>query len=131
MTQQNADALTKAFAAADTGDASLLVSLYADDMTWAGFTVDGTVRLYTKGEFLEAFGVLAKLDESRNEVIGCAVVGDEIVTANVRIYRRLGGVELDTTMVMVHRFIDGQVTFGNDMVPSSFEQFWAAAGITG
>lgn len=131
MTQQNAEALVKAFAAADAGDPTLLVALYADDMTWAGFTVDGKIRLYTKGEFLEAFGVLAKLDEGRNDVVHTEVVGEEIVIANVKIYRRLDNVELDTTMVMVHRFIDGQVRFGNDMVPSSFEKFWAACGITG
>ena len=69
MTQQNAEALKKAFAAADQGDPVPLVELYDDNMTWAGFTLDGTQRLYTKGEFLEAFGVLAKLDESRNEVL--------------------------------------------------------------
>lgn len=131
MTQQNAQALANAFTAADAGDPGPLVALYADDMTWAGFTVEGAVRLYTKGEFLAAFGVVAKLDESRNEVVHCDVVGDEIVVANVHIYRRLGDTVLDTTMVMVHRFVDGQVKFGNDMVPSSFEQFWASVGITG
>ncbi|MBN9113027.1 MAG: hypothetical protein J0I34_30105 [Pseudonocardia sp.] len=50
------DNLTEAFAAADKGDASLLVGLYADDMTWAGFEPDGTQTVYTKGSFLEGFG---------------------------------------------------------------------------
>ena len=128
MTQQNAEALKKAFAAADQGDPVPLVELYDDNMTWAGFTLDGTQRLYTKGEFLEAFGVLAKLDESRNEVLSCDVVGDEL--ANVRAYRRLGDQELDITMVMTHRFVDGKVTHGTDIVPSSFERFWSDTGIT-
>ncbi len=44
MTQQNADALTKAFAAADQGDPTPLLDLYDDTMTWAGFTFDGTQR---------------------------------------------------------------------------------------
>ncbi|ACY23288.1 hypothetical protein Gbro_4127 [Gordonia bronchialis DSM 43247] len=128
MTQQNAEALKKAFAAADQGDPVPLVELYDDNMTWAGFTLDGTQRLYTKGEFLEAFGVLAMLDESRNEVLSCDVVGDEL--ANVRAYRRLGDQELDITMVMTHRFVDGKVTHGTDIVPSSFERFWSDTGIT-
>lgn len=130
MTQQNAEALKKAFAAADQGDPVPLVELYDDNMTWAGFTLDGTQRLYTKGEFLDAFGVLAMLDESRNEVLSCDVVGDELVTANVRAYRRLGDQELDITMVMTHRFVDGKVTHGTDIVPSSFERFWSDTGIT-
>ncbi len=130
MTQQNADALKSAFAAADAGDPVPLVTLYDDAMTWAGFTLEGTQRLYTKAEFLEAFGVLAKLDESRNEVVDVDVVDDELVTAKVRAYRRLGDDELEITMVMAHRFVDGKVTHGADVVPSSFERFWAKTGIT-
>ncbi|MFC8042861.1 nuclear transport factor 2 family protein [Nocardia sp. NPDC057353] len=131
MTTKNAEALRAAFAAADAGDPTLLVALYDDDMTWAGFTLDGTQRLYTKGEFLEAFGVLAKLDEARNEVLEVKVVGDELVVADVRAYRRLGDTELDITMVMTHRFVDGRVTHGTDIVPSSFERFWATTGLAG
>ncbi|MCH5645007.1 MULTISPECIES: nuclear transport factor 2 family protein [unclassified Gordonia (in: high G+C Gram-positive bacteria)] len=130
MSQKNADALKNAFAAADQGDPVPLVELYDDAMTWAGFTLDGSQRIYTKAEFLEAFGVLAKLDESRNEVISCDVIGDELVTANVRAYRRLGDQELDITMVMTHRFVDGKVTRGTDIVPSSFERFWSDTAIT-
>lgn len=130
MSAQNAEALKKAFAAADQGDPMPLVNLYDDTMTWAGFTLEGTQRLYTKAEFLEAFGVLAKLDESRNEVISCEVHGDELVTANVRAYRRLGETELDIIMVMTHRFVDGKVTRGTDIVPSSFEKFWSETGIS-
>lgn len=130
MSEQNAQALKDAFAAADAGDPMPLVDLYDDSMTWAGFTLDGTQRVYTKAEFLEAFGVLAKLDESRNEVVSYEVVGDELVTANVRAYRRLGETELDITMVMTHRFVDGKVTRGTDIVPSSFELFWAETGIS-
>jgi ketosteroid isomerase-like protein len=130
MTQKNADALKAAFAAADQGDAGPLVALYSDDMTWAGFTLEGTQRLYTKGEFLEAFGILAKLDESRNEVISVDVVSDEIVSANIRVYRRLGDSELDVIMVMTHRFVDGKVVNGTDIVPSSFEKFWAETGLS-
>ncbi|MEV5649518.1 nuclear transport factor 2 family protein [Nocardia sp. NPDC052254] len=130
MTTQNAEALKTAFAAADAGDPVPLVSLYDDAMTWAGFTPEGTQRLYTKGEFLEAFGILAKLDESRNEVVDVDVVSDEIVVAKIRAYRRLGDEELDITMVMTHRFIDGKVTHGTDIVPSSFERFWAATGLS-
>ncbi|PPJ14416.1 hypothetical protein C5E51_02760 [Nocardia nova] len=129
MTMQNAEALKAAFAAADNGDPVPLVDLYDDAMTWAGFTTAGTQRLYSKAEFLEAFGILAKLDESRNEVVDVEVVGDEIVVANVRAYRRLGDSELDITMVMTHRFVDGKVTHGTDIVPSSFERFWAATGL--
>ncbi|MBM7369003.1 nuclear transport factor 2 family protein [Gordonia hydrophobica] len=129
MSQHNADALKAAFAAADAGDPGPLVALYSDDMTWAGFTLDGSLRLYSKGEFLEAFGVLAKLDESRNEVVDCEVIDDELVVAKVRAYRRLGSEELDITMVMTHRFVDGVVTRGGDLVPSSFEKFWATVGI--
>ena len=70
----NAENLTAAFAAADKGDASLLVDLYADDMTWAGFQADGTQTVFTKGSFLEAFGILAKLDE---EVASDKAGGDD------------------------------------------------------
>ncbi|MFT4126465.1 MAG: nuclear transport factor 2 family protein [Gordonia sp. (in: high G+C Gram-positive bacteria)] len=130
MSEQNAQALQDAFAAADAGDPTALVNLYDDTMTWAGFTPEGTQRVYTKAEFLEAFGILAKLDESRNEVVRYEVLGDELVTANIRAYRRLADRELDITMVMTHRFVDGKVTRGTDMVPSSFERFWAETGIT-
>lgn len=130
MSAQNAEALKKAFAAADQGDPMPLVNLYDDEMTWAGFTLEGTQRVYTKAEFLEAFGVLAKLDESRNEVLSCEVHGDQLVTANVRAYRRLGATELDIIMVMTHRFVDGKVTRGTDIVPSSFEKFWSETGIS-
>lgn len=130
MSQKNAEALTAAFAAADKGDAGPLVNLYDDSMTWAGFTFDGTQRVYTKAEFLEGLGVLSKLDESSNEVVDTDVIGDEIVVAKIRAYRRLGDEELDITMVMAHRFVDGKVTRGTDVVPSSFERFWAAAGLT-
>ncbi|MGW0039148.1 nuclear transport factor 2 family protein [Gordonia sp. NPDC003376] len=130
MSEQNAQALKDAFAAADAGDPMPLVNLYDDTMTWAGFTLEGTQRLYSKAEFLEAFGVLADLDESRNEVVHCEVIGDELVTANVRAYRRLGDRELDITMVMTHRFSNGKVTRGTDIVPSSFERFWAETGIS-
>ena len=130
MTQQNAEALKAAFAAADEGNPGPLVELYSDDMTWAGFTLEGTQRLYTKGEFLEAFGILAKLDESRNEVLSVDVVGDELVTANIRAYRRLGDEELDIVMVMTHRFVGGKVVNGTDIVPSSFEAFWAKTGLS-
>ena len=61
---------------------------------------------------------------------GVEVVGDELVTANIRAYRKLGDDELDITMVMTHRFVDGKVVRGTDMVPSSFEAFWSRIGIT-
>lgn len=53
MTNTNAEALKAAFAAADEGNPVPLVELYSDEMTWAGFTLEGTLRLYTKAEFLE------------------------------------------------------------------------------
>ena len=65
----DAENLTAAFAAADKGDAAPLVELFHDDMTWAGFALDGTQKVYTKREFLEAFGVLAQVDEFANEVV--------------------------------------------------------------
>lgn len=131
MSQQNADALVKAFAAADQGDAGPLLALYDDSMTWAGFSFDGSQRVYTKAEFLEGLGVLAKLDASANEVTDTAVYGDEIVVATIRAYRKLGEHELDIQMIMAHRFVDGKVVRGADMVPSSFEAFWAATGLAG
>ncbi|MFF0815130.1 nuclear transport factor 2 family protein [Rhodococcus sp. NPDC003318] len=130
MTNDNAQALLAAFAAAEEGNPVPLVELYSDDMTWAGFTLDGTLRLYTKAEFLEAFGVLAKLDESRNEVTDTEVVGDDLVVAKIRAYRRLGDLELDTVMVMTHRFTDGKVTRGTDMCSATFEEFWAKTGLS-
>lgn len=129
MPQSNAEALTAAFAAADTGDASLLVGLYDDDMTWAGFTLEGTLRLYTKGEFLEAFGILAKLDEARNEVVDTVETDEGLVVAHVRILRRLGDEVLDTVMVMTHQFVDGRVTRGSDICPPSFAEFWKRTGL--
>lgn len=125
----DADALTAAFAAADAGDPTPLVNLYSDDMTWAGFTTDGTQRVYTKGEFLEAFGILAKLDEARNEVVRTDVTPEGVVTAWVRAYRRLGDEALDFTMVMAHQFVDGKVTRGADVCPPSFAEFWRRTGL--
>lgn len=85
----DADTLTAAFAAADAGDPTQLVDLYADDMTWAGFTTDGTQRVFSKGEFLEAFGILAELDESRNEVTRTETTPEGVVIAWIQAYRRL------------------------------------------
>lgn len=129
MTQSNADALTAAFVAADKGDAGPLVELYSDDMTWAGFTLDGTQRVYTKGEFLEAFGILAKLDEARNEVVRTEVTDEGIVVAFLRAYRRLGDEVLDFTMVMTHQFVDGKVVRGTDICPPSFAEYWTKTGL--
>jgi ketosteroid isomerase-like protein len=131
MTQSNADALTAAFAAADAGDPSLLVGLYRDDMTWAGFALDGTQRIYTKGQFLEAFGILAKLDEARNEVVKVDETDEGLVVAHLRAYRRLGSEVLDFVMVMTHQFVDGQVVRGADMCPPSFADFWKRTGLAG
>lgn len=122
-TQSDADSLAAAFAAADAGDPVPLVSLFRDDMTWAGFTLKGTQTVYSKNEFLEAFGVLAKLDESKNEVVSAQETDEGIVTANIRAYRRLGTEVLDIQMVMTFRFVDGLVTHGADIVPPSFEAF--------
>jgi len=129
MSQSNADRLTAAFAAADAGDAGPLVALYRDDMTWAGFALDGTQRIYSKAEFLEAFGILAKIDEARNEVVKTDETDEGIVVAHVRAYRRLGSEVLDFTMVMTHQFVDGQVVRGADMCPPSFGEFWRRTGL--
>ncbi|HEY1135071.1 MAG TPA: hypothetical protein VGE77_10875 [Nocardioides sp.] len=129
MSTTDIDALKSAFAAADAGDPVPLVSLYADDMTWAGFTIAGTQTVYTKGEFLEAFGILAKLDESRNEVVDASATAEGVVTATVRAYRRLGEDVFDADLVFVHRFVDGKVTHGADVVPASVEAFWARTGL--
>ena len=125
----NAENLAAAFAAADSGDPTLLVNLYADDMTWAGFTTDGTQRVYTKGEFLEGFGILAKLDEARNEVVRTDETPEGVVIAWIRAYRRLGDDVLDFTLVMTHQFVDGKVTRGTDVCPPSFAEFWHRTGL--
>ncbi|MBY4575688.1 hypothetical protein ACN94_19230 [Gordonia paraffinivorans] len=131
MSNPNAEALTRAFASADAGDPGPLLALYDDQMTWAGFAFDGSQRVYTKDEFLAGLGVLSQLDASANEVVATASYGDEIVVATIRAYRRLGDHELDIEMIMAHRFIDGRVVRGADMVPSSFEAFWNATGLAG
>lgn len=125
----DADNLTAAFAAADAGDPTQLVNLYADDMTWAGFTTDGTQRVFSKGEFLEAFGILAKLDESRNEVTRTETTPEGVVIAWIQAYRRLGEDVLDFTLVMTHQFVDGKVSRGADVCPPSFAQFWRRTGL--
>ncbi|WP_433502550.1 nuclear transport factor 2 family protein [Pseudonocardia halophobica] len=125
----NADNLTEAFAAADKGDASLLVDLYADDMTWAGFKADGTQTVYTKASFLEGFGILAHLDEARNEVVRTEETPEGLVIAWIRAYRRKGDDVLDFTLVMVHQFVDGKVTRGADVAPPSFGEYWTRLGL--
>ncbi|MFT4262563.1 MAG: hypothetical protein QM572_04225 [Nocardioides sp.] len=130
-TSTDAEALVAAFTAAAAGDASLLVDLYAEDMTWAGFTLDGSQRVYTKGEFLEAFGILAKLDEARNDVVKTETTPEGLVVAYLSAYRRLGEEELDFTMVMTHQFVDGKVTRGTDVCPPSFAEFWRRVGLAG
>lgn len=125
----NAENLTAAFAAADKGDASLLVDLYADDMTWAGFQADGTQTVFTKGSFLEAFGILAKLDEARNEVVRTEETPEGLVIAWIQAYRRKGDDVLDFTLVMVHQFVDGKVTRGADVCPPSFGEYWKRLGL--
>ncbi|HEY9562337.1 MAG TPA: hypothetical protein VIR30_01090 [Nocardioides sp.] len=130
MASSNIDALKNAFAAADAGDAGPLVALYDDNLSWAGFTLEGTQTVYTKGSFLEAFGVLAKLDESANEVLEATETPEGIVTATLRLYRRLGDKSLDVQGVFTHRFVDGKVTHGSDVVPAEFEKFWAETGLS-
>jgi ketosteroid isomerase-like protein len=125
----NAQNLTDAFAAADKGDASLLVDLYGDDMTWAGFKADGTQTVYTKGSFLEGFGILAHLDEAKNEVVRTEETPEGLVIAWIRAYRRKGDDILDFTLVMVHQFVDGKVVRGADMCPPSFGEFWTRLGL--
>lgn len=129
MSQQNAQALTEAFAAADKGNPEKLLNLFDDSMTWAGFAFDGTQKIYNKSELLAGLGMLEKLDDSATEVLSCDVIEDEIVLARMRAYRKLGELELDITMVMCYRFEDGKVVRGNDMVPSSFDAYWAATGL--
>ncbi len=127
---KDVEALKAAFVAADAGDAGPLVALYDDNLSWAGFTLEGTQRVYNKGEFLEAFGILAKLDASANEVLEATATPEGIVTATLRLHRRLGDDELDVQAVFVHRFVDGRVTHGCDVVPPEFEAFWARTGLT-
>jgi ketosteroid isomerase-like protein len=126
----NADALRAAFAAADTGDAAPLLALLDDSMTWAGFTLEGTQSVYTKEEFLGAFGVLAKLDESSNEVVWTDETKEGLVVAYVRAYRRLGEKVLDFTMVTSYQFVDGTVRRATDMCPPEFGRYWADLGFS-
>jgi ketosteroid isomerase-like protein len=123
--------LREAFDAAGRGDPGPLVDLYADDFVWAGWNLAGGQQIYSKTEFLEALGVLAKLDEAATEIVSTETVSDDIVIAKVRAYRRLGEHVLDTTIVMVHRFTGGKVTGGADVCPAAFEEFWRQTGITG
>src|SRR3546814_14931516 len=89
MASSNIDALKNAFAAADAGDAGPLVALYDDNLSWAGFTLEATQTVYTKGSFLEAFGVLANLDESATEVLEATETPQGIVTAALWLYRSI------------------------------------------
>lgn len=125
----NIDTLKNAFAEADKGNAGPLVEMYDDNMTWAGFTTAGALRLYTKAEFLGAFGILAEIDESKNEVVEAFETPEGLVVATLRAYRRKGDDVLDFQMVMTHRFVDGKVTHGTDMVPAAFEEFWERHGL--
>ncbi|MCE3551442.1 nuclear transport factor 2 family protein [Pseudonocardia sp. RS11V-5] len=125
----DADNLVEAFAAADKGDPTLLVNLYADDMTWAGFKADGTQTVYTKASFLEGFGILAHLDEAKNEVVRTETTPEGVVIAWVRALRRKGDDVLDFTLIMVHQFVDGKVTRGADVAPPSFGEYWTKLGL--
>lgn len=126
----NAEALSAAFAAADQGDAGPLLVLLDDSMTWAGFTLEGTQAVYTKEEFLGAFGVLAKLDESANEVVWTDETAEGLVVAYVRAYRRLGDKVLDFTMVATFQFVDGTIRHATDMCPPAFGEYWSELGFT-
>jgi ketosteroid isomerase-like protein len=126
----DAENLTAAFAAADKGDAAPLVELFHDDMTWAGFALDGTQKVYTKGEFLEAFGVLAQVDEFANEVVRTETTPEGIVVAWVRIYRKLGEHVIDVTMITTHQFVDGKAVRSTDTCPPEFAQFWRTTGLS-
>lgn len=125
----DAEALTAAFAAADKGDAAPLVTLLHDDSTWSGFTLTGTQQVYTKNEFLEAFGVLGKLDEFANEVTRTETTPEGIVIAWIRIYRKLGDKVLDVTMVTTHQFVDGKIVRSTDVCPPEFATYWRETGL--
>ncbi|MDN5913621.1 MAG: nuclear transport factor 2 family protein [Pseudonocardia sp.] len=126
----DAENLTAAFAAADKGDADPLVELFHDDMTWAGFALDGTQKVYSKGEFLEAFGVLAKVDEFANEVVRTETTPEGVVIAWVRIYRKLGEHVIDVTMITTHQFVDGRAVRSTDTCPPEFAEFWKTVGLS-
>lgn len=125
----DAEALTAAFAAADKGDAAPLVTLLHDDSTWAGFTLEGTQQVYSKNEFLQAFGVLGKLDEFANEVTRTETTPEGIVIAWIRIYRKLGDKVLDVTMVSTHQFVDGTIVRSTDTCPPAFAEYWRETGL--
>ena len=125
----NIVSVREAFEEADAGDPTKLVDLFSDDFTVAAWRIEGGQRLLNKTEYLNAMTIVAKLDEARSQFVGALAIGPDIVASTFRCYRRLGGLETTTDVLVGFRFKDGKVDRCAEICSHEFEQFWAATGI--
>lgn len=123
-------AVQEAFEEAEAGDPTKLVDLFAEDFQVAAWDLKGGQRLLNKGEYLQAMGIVLKLDECKTSVVDARMIGEDIVAATCRCYRRLGENETTTDILIAFRFTDGKVTRSAEVCSIAFEKFWAGTGIT-
>lgn len=105
--QQNVAAITEAYDAAAGGDPSKLLGLWHDDITISTWTLHGgDQRILTKEDAFAAFGVVAKLSASTDEVKQAIPVGDDIVITVNEVHRKYEDHELNTEIGCMFRFKD-------------------------
>jgi hypothetical protein len=128
--ESNVAAIKEAYEAANAGDASKLLDLWDDDVTICTWTLHGgNQRILTKQEAIGAFGVVAKLDGVKDEVLSATPIGDDIVSTVNRVYRKYGDLELSTEIGCMYRFKGDKVYRMAEVCPRDFEEFWDASGL--
>ena len=128
--ESNVAAIKEAYEAANAGDASKLLDLWHDDVTICTWTLrGGNQRILTKSEAIGAFGVVAKLDGVRDEVLSATPIGEDIVSTVNRVHRKFGDLELNTEIGCMYRFKGDKVYRMAEVCPADFEEFWDATGL--
>lgn len=128
--EANIAAIKGAYEAAAAGDFEPMLNLWHDDITISTWTLHGgNQRILTKQDALGAFGVVAKLDGVKDEVVQATALGDDLVATVNKIFRKFGDQELTTHIACAYRFKDGQIYRMSETCPEDFEQFWDATGL--
>lgn len=127
---RNVAAIRGAYEAAAAGDFHVMLDLWHDDITICTWTLHGgNQRILTKSDALNAFGVVAKLDAVRDEVVQAIPIGEDIVSTVNKIHRKFGDEELTTEIGVLFRFKDGKIYRMSEVCPQDFEEFWDATGL--
>ena len=127
---RNVAAIRGAYEAAAEGDFGVMLDLWHDDITICTWTLHGgNQRILTKADALGAFGVVAKLDAVRDQVVDAFPIGEDIVSTVNKVHRKFGDIELTTDIGILFRFKDGKIYRISEVCPQDFEEFWDTTGL--